>query len=157
MIMNSQPESPIESKHLAILGSLSFIELLAALILLALTAARYPGVFLFGLLETGIVELVLLGLLTLGYLALAVAGLQQKNQINPRLIKSIRRHKTSLIVLTTLGLILGWVCATIPPDFFGRFSLYYQWLRPAGFALGLIALQTAGLYLWRSGKYETLK
>ena len=154
---NSHPESPIKRADLILFGVLGFIELVTAVIVLAITAGRYPGVFLFGAAKQGIVELVFLSLLALVLLGLAIILMRCPRELQTRLQKIDNRFKGCGIALTAAGLIAGWAAATIPPDFFGRFSAYYQWIRPAGIVFGLIGVQVSALYLWRSGKTENLR
>ncbi len=136
---------------------LGFIELAAAVVYLALTADRYPGVFLFGLAKYGTIEIVIIALIALFFLVLFFRSLKNWPRILENFNQIFRTNKILLLVLFLFGLTIAWAVATIPPTFFGRLAGYYQWLRPAGLALGLITLHGWILYLVRSGKYTELK
>ena len=157
MNMNSRQEFPIKQADLFLFGLLGFFELIAASIYLIVKAKYFPGVFLFGLAERGFVELGLFFLLALLFLLLTIFSIIYWHKVDLFTRKSTRNHKYLLCVLFSLGLVVGWAAITIPPEFFGRFANYYQWLRPMGVAFGLVAMQGWALYLVRSEKTAALK
>lgn len=156
MRMNSSLELPLKRVDALIFALLGFIELGVSAIYLALTADRYPDVFSFGLLKQPVLELVLLSLLVFFFLLILVRSIKDWPGLQTGFGKTHQKHKAILLMVFLLGLVIGWAVATIPPTFFGRFADYYQWLRPAGIVLGLIALQGWILYLFRSGRYTEL-
>lgn len=157
MYMNSRQELPIKQADLILFGLLGFFELTVASVYLVLMAKNYGGGVLFGLAKRGIVELGFFLLLAFLFLLLTIFSIKNWHKVNLFTRKSLQDHKYLLCVLFSLGLVAGWAAITIPPEFFGRFANYYQWLRPMGVAFGLVALQGWTLYLVRSGKTATLK
>ena len=148
--MNLHPRFPIKRVDLILYGILGFAESAAVTILLALQSNSFTGRFLFGATLKGFVELTLLALTAILYLLLTVAVCFNWSGVQTFLLKKFHAVTRWLLILLIIGLLLGWAAATIPPDFFGRFSAYYQWLRPAGLVFGLIAFQGGTFYLVRS-------
>ncbi|MEN6529045.1 MAG: hypothetical protein ABFC97_04180 [Anaerolineaceae bacterium] len=144
------PQFPIKRVDLILFGILGFAESAAVTIFLALQSKSFTGFFLFGATLKGFVELTLLALMTLLYLVLILETFFNWSGVLTFFQKNIHTLTRWLLILLILGLLLGWAAATIPPDFFGRFSAYYQWLRPAGLVSGLFSLQGGILYLFRS-------
>ncbi len=157
MTKNPTPIFQLKPAELGLLGLLGFVELTAAVIFLAVSAAKYPGVFLFGYAERGIVELVLVALLAIAFLALALMAFLHPSKLEKWSNTGFFRYKWVLVIIIVAGIISGWAAATIPPEFFGRFGTYYQWVRPAGIAAGLIGLQFLALYLWRAGQFSAIE
>ena len=157
MTKNLTTISPIKTTDLIFMGLLGFVEIIAAVIYLGVSSVKCPGVFLFGNAERGILELIILTSLALVFLMLAVTAIRSPIWLEKWLQSIFIRYKWLLAIITIAGIISGWAAATIPPDFFGRFGSYYQWLRPAGLAAGLIGLQSWALFVWRSGRISALK
>ena len=148
---------PFRKIDLILLGLLGLIELITAVIILGISSAKFPGVFLFGKSEQGILEITILAFLALSFLVLAVMAIRSPIRLEKWLHNVFPRYKWLLAMITLAGIISGWAAATIPPDFFGRFGSYYQWLRPAGLVAGLIGLQCWALFIWRAGRISALK
>ena len=157
--MTKKPDTvfPFRKIDLILLGLLGLIELITAVIILGISSAKFPGVFLFGKSEQGILEITILAFLALSFLVLAVMAIRSPIRLEKWLHNIFPRYKWLLAMITLAGIISGWAAATIPPDFFGRFGSYYQWLRPAGLVAGLIGLQCWALFIWRSGRISALK
>lgn len=150
-------ELTVQRRDLVLFGLLSFLELVVVIVFSLMRARGYTGVFLFGSASRPILEITFFLLLAIIFLAAALASYYRWSRTS-RFLADHRRTCSRLILgVSILALVLGWAAVTIPPDFYGRFANYFNWLRPFGLVLGLIALQGWGLYLLRSGRLRLLK
>lgn len=154
--MNSRQEFMLKKTSIVIFGMFGFITIFLAALYLMLSESRHSEEFLFGLARRGFVELAVFFLLSILFLVLSVVSLKSWHRFASKAQRFISEHRVVLWVVFGAGLILGWAAVTIPPEFFGRFSGYYQWLRPILMAFGLTALLGFFLYLIGSGYQDTL-
>lgn len=155
MKTDSNQELLIKNSSVLIFSTLGALELALAAMYLLIKEGQHTGEFLFGLAAHGVVEITLTLLLAAAFLLFFISTLKNRQHMTAALRGFVERRQKLLLVITLLGLVLGWGIFTIPPDFFGRFSGYYQWLRPLPAVFGLIALQGSALFLKDSGKIST--
>ena len=147
----------VKRRDLILFGLLAFFELLAVSAFSLYRSRNYDRVFLFGGASRPFFEIGIFLLIATSFLVLALFSKSRWPRIQSLLAVRSMPGFRWMLVLSIITLVIGWAAVTIPPDFFGRFSQYYNWLRPFGLVLGLISLQGWGLHLLRSGKLSQLR
>lgn len=155
--MDSRQDYLGKETSILIFSLLGSVEMLITLLFLLSTENRHRGEFLFNLLERGFVELTILLLLSVVLLGITIALIRDRSRYSSVLIQFTINNRKFLSVLVCAGLVAGWAAVTIPPDYFGRFAGYYQWLRPFIAVVGLLALQALVLYLTATTRINRLK
>ncbi len=155
--MNFRQDFFIKKNTVITISLLGFLELFFVSIFLLFTESRQTQGFLFGLLKRGFVELAVFFLLSFAFLGLFIWSVRSWENLTIRLQSLFQsRHYVPWLV-SIIGIVIGWVAVTVPPDFFGRFSGYYQWLRPALAVFGLIGLQGTLLCIYSTGRWNGLR
>ena len=148
--------NPFSKKEIVVLSGLSLIEFLAAFVALILIPHETSKGVLFGFSIPRIVLLIVTFIFAAFSFIIMISALRKFQRLRNILLRIPKVTWIALFVIAAGLAILGWICLLTTPDFWGKYSPYYERLKPLLLALGLSGFQLLGSFWFRTHKLENL-
>ena len=152
--MHFRKNNPVTKNELIVLCTLSFIEFSAALVAsILIPHETINGVF-FGFSIQRFVLLLIISILASASLFFGLLSIRKFSKVRYFLLRIPKFTWITIFVLSAGFAILGWLFLLTSPDFWGKYSSYYERFKPLILSLGLSSFQLFFSYWLRTHQFK---